>query len=734
MTSRAALVRAIPSTSRYLFSVPGATRPWSGDGVLTPHHLGIPETARRWYAGREQSDIDYGVTVAGRPVQVSRLEVPDVNVDALSTFFTAWASLRVTFTWPSVVARTAPGYPALGQPNRFQETDVIQVATPNLSGNARFFVTGNTPGVTPQGAPHGAANYFGKYGFTVPPAAYDGRGAARTLAPHQPIHAVTGSLWISNNADGCAALPNAYTTPVGGGTFCDIAFSGIRGYLNPEAAAGLSGLYSATEARLEGTRDASAGLAVGVHPDNPSPTGRPEEAHANPALLDGPTHGDRVMFVWMKQDQGGSPNAYGAWGGAVLTQGSGRVVTGGGTTIVEPLVMGQFKTNPAITMLFAGQDGLANQALDGRTGIAIWRRAAFEALVDRMGAPATAGNPARVRVADPSSDATEAAPLTAARFATGPTRDGIPANSLVVYGLRNRAQGGAVGVLGEAGLEPGSPVLAQWWNTGTGDLPESAFPGVIRAWASGWLPAEFTPVVHVEHAFVGAVQYPGHGPADAIARVHLRAGLAAPCGHALLARPQGLVPVVGPVVGLNLADLQANTASGTLTYGTRLDLHLGTAGNLENGGPTAGLPPFKTADGNHTGADHRLSADSTLVLGFSSAAGDLRLPSGYVVSLYRLEEVGGAPARTRLHLVREFRLGHSGEAGTAQQLFLPSLRWISPALPQSNQAFVLKVRTVWYEDELDPEGRPLDLGKAPFVQRVPTAYADALSGVFVAAY
>ncbi len=726
--------QGIPSTSPWLATIRNSVRPWNGDGIAAAFQGGIPTTDRRWVYGRVQSDVDVLQTLAGRPVFHSQLVPAAPDVDTLATAFTRWAALRVTFSWPAKVTQTAPGWPAAGADNTIRETDVFQVAVPNLSANGRFFFTGNTPGVTP-GADQAAGNYLGKFGFTTTPGAFTGLGATRTAAPHQPIHAVTRSLWVPNNADGRNNLPNAYTTPLGGGVNCDIPFTGIRGYLAPAATAGLTQLWVGGDEGLDQAQSVLNTLAVGGHASNPSPGGLPGDTNANPALWDSSQRKDRAFFLWMKQDQNGSSNAYGAWAGTVMQQGDARKIEGGLSTLQVPFVLGNALIDPLASLVFAKADGTENQPLGTGTGMTAWKRSAFESLKDLMGNPGTGSLPGRVRVVDPASNAALSdGTVTPAQFAAGePTWDGLPANSLVVYALRDRSKDGT-GSLGEAGLEPGSPILAQWWNTGTGDVSASAFPGVIQSYASAWLPAGFTEVAQVTHQFSGLVQFPGSAATEIAARVLLQAGLVAPKGHALLSSAAGVVPAVTPVRDVALADLKANTASGTVTLGTQLDLMRGNAAELALGGPRAGDPSFKLADGNAKGADHRLAADSTLELRFRPAAEDLRSPSGYIVTLYQVERTTTGSPRTRLTVLRELRAGHQGGRGAVQKVYLPTLRSMAQGTPGSSLAFVVKIRSQWFQGDEGPDGNTLDLEKQPYAQRIPAAHADFLSGVFVGAY
>ena len=130
----------------------------------------------------------------------------------------------------------------------------------------------------------------------------------------------------------------------------------------------------------------------------------------------------------------------------------------------------------------------------------------------------------------------------------------------------------------------------------------------------------------------------------------------------------------------------------------------------------------------------RLYADSNVQVLFQPSASDLRHPSGYVVSLYQVGTSGAGTQTTTLTLLREIRMGHEGGRGAQQTLNLPSFRAILPGNLGQNQAFAFKIRTVWIEGDDGAAGHSLDLGKQPFAQGIPHAYADLLSGVLIVAY
>ena len=89
--------------------------------------------------------------------------------------------------------------------------------------------------------------------------------------------------------------------------------------------------------------------------------------------------------------------------------------------------------------------------------------------------------------------------------------------------------------------------------------------------------------------------------------------------------------------------------------------------------------------------------------------------------------------------LREVRVGHTGGIGARQVLNLPPFsvmeQFAQPMLkdgllPGAVAHYVVKVRNVWMEGSEGAAGHSFDMGKAPFAQRFPMAYADVLSGVF----
>jgi hypothetical protein len=759
----------VPSNSPYLFAINNAASPTEGNnGVSAARYMNVPAQGTRTdvndllriYAGKVQSEVDVHQVVPGRAIwySTSAPAGPVNNIDNLSVGAGAVTDsrLRMSYTWPTIVTNTATGYPTSGSPNLFYEQDVMQVATPNMSGNARFFFTGNFPAATPNGtglagAEQDPANYFGKLGFPIGGAGltFTGTGVTQsTTGTFQPIHAVTHSIWVPNNADFHQNFPNAYSTPAGGGNNTDIPFTGLRGYVD-------SSVLSYSNSNTIGTDEniwnrAGSFVHLGIGTIGNSITQFSLDRNANPANLNTGA-GDRVFFLWMKKHTTPTTdvNAYATWGGSMLSAGGVIDARGGRTTTPAFDMRGAGLTITNAQISFAelnGQLGAANQPLNSNTSIGNWRRTEFELLRNIVGAPAQFGLGARVKMVDPRVDSTvpNSTTPTGTDFDTNTapnTYDGLTQNSIVVYGIRDRGtkttQNGASysSLLGEAGLEPGAPVIAQWWNTGNGtDVASSNFPSVMRNYSTTWLPSEYTEVVHVNHNFVSKVQHPSTPDANPIDwKLYGQIGVIAPKGHSLLTGD--LKPVVTPVRQLYINDLRTNFADGNPAGnpGTVLDIFNGNARNVATGAPAPTAPSYKVFDGNGTGpADWTLNGHSNIQLSWQPAVNDLRHPSGYIVTFYNVFPGGF------LQVMREVRVGHTGGIGARQVLNLPSFSFMDangPFLPGTGtETYLVKVRNVWMEGSEGAGKHSFDMGKAPFARRFPMAYADLISGVFVVSY
>ncbi len=221
-----------------------------------------------------------------------------------------------------------------------------------------------------------------------------------------------------------------------------------------------------------------------------------------------------------------------------------------------------------------------------------------------------------------------------------------------------------------------------------------------------------------------------------MAKLYGQVGLIAPKGHSLLSTTDGVRPVVTPVRQLAINDLVSNYAPGSVAVGTKLDIFNGNAVDTTTGAPFASAPDYKLVNGNST-SDWTLNGNSTLQLTWQPAVNDLRHPSGYIVTLY---VVDGGTSSTSLQAMAEFRTGHLGGIGELQTLNLPNLasilasRWDESPTNDSRYAFAVKVRNVWMEGTEGAAGHSFDMGKEPWATRFPMAFADVISGVFVARF
>lgn len=197
--------------------------------------------------------------------------------------------------------------------------------------------------------------------------------------------------------------------------------------------------------------------------------------------------------------------------------------------------------------------------------------------------------------------------------------------------------------------------------------------------------------------------------------------------------------MVTPVRQLAINDLKSNYAPGSVSVGTKLDIFNGNAINPTTGAPFASAPDYKLFNGNST-SDWTLNGNSTLQLTWQPAVNDLRHPSGYIVTFY---EVQNGSTQTDLVTLAEFRTGHLGGIGELQTLNLPNLSSMLTArkgyyggtpVPSDHYSFVVKVRNVWMEGTEGAAGHSFDMGKEPWATRFPMAFADVVSGVFVARF
>ncbi|MBL0210885.1 MAG: hypothetical protein IPQ13_08260 [Holophagaceae bacterium] len=737
--------RKIPSNSPYLFSLLWVNEYFGGNGTDGFTVARIPDMPnqptdnfgraqlypREQIYGCAQSEVNVQAVLPGRPMFFSNFQhaagpFGGIGVDNMANAMTVpGATLRLSFTWPTLVTNTAGSFPAAGSANTWGTTDIMQVATPNISGRARFFFTGNYVGVSETDP----ANFW-KVGFASATGLATTTGYSRgvTASLSQPIQVVTNSLWVPAAADGHFNLLNTFSTPAGGSGYTDLPFAGAHGYLSPTLLTSMSALPD-TKIWARSTTGVYSAITTANWYSGVTTTGYLPEAFSNPALLD-TSIGDRTFFLWMKQEAP-DVDAYGTFAGSYLNSdgSTGTLAVGGHTkaTAFSMPAIGLTDTQAQISFSEIGtQLGGVNQAINSGISMTGWAITQFEQLRSLVAAPAQYGQAPRARLVDPAMVST-GSDNTVATFdnATIGTFDGITSNSLVVYAVRNR------GILGEAGIEPSSPVLAQWWNTGHADIDAASFPGVMTNYTSSFLPVgEFTEVVELKHNFIGKLAAPA-ATTTGVQKVVLSTGIIAPNGNSLLTNA---IPVVTPVRQLAINDLKINTATGTTSVGTKLDIFNGTAELSANGAnygvPAGGIPSYKLFNGNALPAsDYRLHGNSTLQLTFQPAVNDLRQPSGYEVTLYTVNTSGAGTLATPRHIIR---MGHRGGIGAIQTLNFPDLWDMTP--DAGIRPYAVKVRNIWMDGTEGAAGHSFDMAKEPNASRFPMAWADCLSGVFVVDY
>ncbi|MBL0312467.1 MAG: hypothetical protein IPP78_07055 [Holophagaceae bacterium] len=736
--------RKIPSNSPYLFSLV-QTYPYYGqtgtDGFTIariPDMPNQPVASGNQIYPREQvydctqSEVNVQQVLPGRPMFFSAFQhaagpFGGIGVDNMANAMTVpGATLRLSFTWPTLVTNTAGSFPDAGTANTWGATDVMQVATPNISGRARFFFTGNYVGASETDPTN-----FWKVGFASATGLTTTTGYSRgvTASLSQPIQVVTNSLWVPAATNGHFNLLNTFSTPAGGSGYTDLPFAGAHGYLSPTLLTSMSALPD-TKIWARSTTGVYSAITTANWYSGVTTTGYNPEAWSNPALLD-TSVGDRTFFLWMKQEAT-DVDAYGTFAGSYLNaDGTVGTLAKGGHTTANAFTMpnvGLTDTQAQISFSEIGtQLSGVNQAINSGIGMSGWAIPQFEQLRSLVAAPAQYGQAPRARLVDPTMVST-GSDNTVATFdnSTLGTFDGIVSNSLIVYAIRNR------GILGEAGVEPSSPVLAQWWNNMShANVGATGFPGVLTNYTSSFLPVgEFSEVVELKHNFIGKLAAPS-ATTTGVQKVVLSTGIIAPKGDSLL---NNAIPVVTPVRQLAINDLKINTATGSTSVGTKLDIFNGTAELSANGAtygvPAGGIPSYKLANGNGLGvSDYRLHGNSTLQLTFQPAVNDLRHPSGYEVTIYTVNTSGAGTLATPRHIIR---MPHIGGIGAIQTMNFPNLWDMTP--DAGIRPYAVKVRNIWMTGTEGPASHSFDMAKEPNASRFPMAWADCLSGVFVVDY
>lgn len=686
--------------------------------------------ASTWYYGKRQGEIDYSSAYAGRSVLVSQ-----GDADVVGT------RMRWTYTWPTVITNANLGRTA-GPANKYELGDVLQIAVPNMNSQARWFFTGDG---NPQGIPvndplYGRVQTWGRTGLSgyanfalngFTPAAADADAINGTPANNQaissgflmadttPFHVVTDSAWSSVEARGTLNVPNR-TTFSAGVNYTELSFVGTRGYISNA----ITGFVT----------DPALQLGESYMSNN---SGSGDQFSTLGMIKLG--SGDKVWFTWMKQDLT-KKNAWGTWAASLMEPGT-YSVSGGNTKVPSfDMTVGAMNDTQAQIAFSSGTlPGVNNAANFGvvspyNSTFSIWQRSQWAGLANGVSRPSSARlvNPTfNQNIAGQTLDRSVPAFFNA--VAPTASRDGGVRDSAVIYGVRLHPGAAA----GEAGIEPGSPVLAQWWNLqetndvalnaatvasgvdAMNDVNVSAFPAVLKGFynpmvepanAANWLT-----VMELKVNFLAGVRYPSSSAAltDTLYKVPATVANVFQMGAALTdptcTNPGNVVdmgrPVVSPVRFLAINDYKTNY-TGSNRMQTKLD--------LVNSYPTdlSGTGAWSLAGGT------TLFNRSNTTLTWQSSVNNQVIPSGYIVELYRL--TGDANNTNQPILLGSFRMGHIGAKEATQVFHMPALyTW-----RQETQAvYFFRVRTMWISG--------IDMEKAPNKSRFPMAYADFVSSPFV---
>jgi hypothetical protein len=687
-----------------------------------------------WYYGKRQGELDYGSATPGRATSPST---------ASSVTSAASARLRWTYTWPTLISNANLGREA-GGANKYELGDVLQIAVPNMATNARWFFTGDgNPQGSPANDPRAAeVQTWGRTGLsgwaqwalnTYNPAAADSvavNGATSNISNNNdgfivadttPFHVVTNSIWVPNESAGTLNVPNR-TTFSSGVSYTELNWVGSRGYINR----GLTGFLADPALQLQEVDFATATNTA--------------DRFSYPGLLSLKTGKDKVWFSWMKQDPD-KKNAWGTWAASQMVLGATYSATGGLTTVAALEQSNTALTDTQAQVSFASGNlpGVNNPTNFGvlatyNTAFAIWQRSQWAGLANGVSRPSS------TRLVNPTFDYQGSAPAGLSNsivnfFAIAEpslSRDGGIRDSAVIYGVRKHADA----ALGAAGLEPGSLVLAQWWNlqetddamltsatvaSGTGamtDVAAEAFPAVMTGFYNPMVEtanaANYATVMEFKVNFVAGVVYPG--ATTSLYKVPASVSNIFPLTTTPLTDPSctntGTVvdmgrPVVTPIRFLAINDYAPDTTA-TARLLSKID--------LVNSNPSdfVGTGVVKLSSGGF----NRINSRSNTTLTWQSSVNNQVLPSGYIVELYQL--FGDATTTFQPMLLGSFRMGHIGGKEAIQVFHMPAAyTWRH----EDNRAYFFRVRTVWMSG--------IDMEKAPNKMAFPMATADFVSAPFV---
>lgn len=772
-----ARAHVIPSNSPYMFALIDGTNMWdSGYYGSFPIGFNVETTMfnRRgypfngagssawstYYGGQRQGEIDYQRAVPGRAVTTS-------TADYLADNGT---QLRWSYSWPTNIDNGNLGRSAAGNPSNVYELgDVMQIAVPNMGGNARWFFTGNNvvQNVTSWGrrGMSDSADTVAVLGTGTT------AGISFTAADTTPFHTVTDSIWIDNTTAGILNLP--VEDNVAPSSEARLPFTGSKGY-----------------------NAASAGLGDPVFWAYGGYNTNDWDKNSNPGLIKLDSTHDRVFFTWMKQDLAVT-NAWGTWGFATLTAGSGYTATGGATTMpafsmADGLLSDTFAQVSFAKGALPGKNQAANAGLGTATetsGLTNWQRSQWANLAPAMGpqvldtniAYGTAIRPlAKTRLVNPTFDGAGDNSLLlngvdygfynvdGANIMQG---DGQVRDSAVIYGVRDRSAAGAN--FGLAGIEPGSPVLAQWWNLTTvkapvhaaaalsGDdaldastvlthhldnMPVASFPTVTKAFYSPFIAdaagdtqvAGFKNVLQLKMNFLVGMNYPNVAPTN-VFKMPATIEQAFPIHAGPIVDPTCTTtadhkvdvgrPILGPARLARIMDYKTNYTQDLERVRTVIDLVNSDPYNETTGAGAISNINLPLDIANHFGTGSyaldtqtSLNMSSTNTLAWQASVNNQVLPSGYVIEMFWWDSIndGAQTVAPTPNLNHTWRVGHIGGQDAIQTLHMPAPVEFTD-LSRSGGWVFYRIRTVWMQDGA---GNRIDFEKEPERQGIPYAYTD----------
>ena len=662
-------------------------------------------------------------------------------------------TLRWAYSWPTQITNVNfQDTTAVGNVNKWKRGDVMEIAVPNMGINSRFFFTGD-------GSQNDslASTIFGwgGTGMTSTAGIVDsetvfGTGTlgatGYTIADNTPFHVPSNSIWVPNNRGGLFVtqhlnLPNR-TTFSPGATATELSFTGRKGYMDTALA---------TNVLVDPSYKFQDIAATGF--DN-----------SYPGLVS-LTAGDSAYYLWLKQDVDYS-TAWGTWDASKLTSGSTYTATGGLTTVPN-FAMTNGATTSTYPSLFSGaQVSLANGALPGQnhasnidvsTDPALynsniispvgWARSQWGLLAPTVGFQPWSVPTNNVRLVNPKFDSTDVTTFnnTVASFRNlggvgFVSTDGGFRDSATVYAIRKYTDehGNPNAETGLAGVMPGSPLLAQWYNlqlagdptlngsmviaTALDDVTSKTWPKVFTFYSPFFGDPAWTNVMEFKMNFLVGMTYPNAAPNTLVkvpATVASLFTLGAPVTDPSCTNPGNTInpgnPIVRSIQTFQINDYKANNTTSSRVLST-MDLS-----NSNPTNPVTGAGSIVTA-----GSNSWIQALSNVTLKWQASVNNQVLPSGYYVELFRLTSANGVDADQPI-LLATFRTGHIGGKDAVQVMHLPSMHSFSGltgvAGPATEAVYFFKVRTLWFSG--------IQMEKTPLKMSTPMAYADYVSSPFV---